>query len=97
MGKSGEDSGNQNTGMIIDSKDSGHGISYGKKESAKVDYTSLMLFNSEELVYIFFHLLYNHEKLRLKMMDILIEWWTFQYSPALRLQHNPSGCFYPSS
>lgn len=42
MGKSDEDSGNWNTGMIIDSKDSGHGISYGKKQTAKVDYTSLI-------------------------------------------------------
>ena len=92
MGRSGKDSQNQNTDVIIDNEDSGCDISYGKKYSTKIHFTLFMFFYSRELIYIFY-LLYNYERLRLETMDKLIWLWIFQYSPALRLQHSPLAAF----
>lgn len=62
---------NQSSDMIIDSEDSWSWYFIRKKQSTKVYYTSLMLFNRKELADIL-NLLYDHEKLRLNTIDKLI-------------------------
>lgn len=65
-----KDYGNQSTDMIIASEDSGHDFSYERSSLLKcITLTSCYL--TEKNMTTFFNLLYDHEKLRLKMMGKL--------------------------